>query len=113
MPSPPPVLLSAAQREGLLGPLLKTAGWAVGDKGNAKRDAINKSFTFQNFIEAFGFMSQVALRAESLGHHPEWFNVYNKVEVTWSTHDCAGLSELDIVMAKFCDLVYERQGTGK
>lgn len=81
----------------------------MGDKSSSKRDAISKTYTFRNFIEAFGFMSQVALRAESLNHHPEWFNVYNKVEITWSTHDCSGLSELDISMAKFCDLTYEKQ----
>lgn len=64
------------------------------------RDAITKTFKFKTFNEAFGFMSRVALRAEKLDHHPEWFNVYNKVEVTLSTHDAGGLTELDVKMAK-------------
>lgn len=113
MPSPPAVLLNAAQRERLLGPLLKTGGWTMGDGKSSKRDAVSKTFTFQTFVEAFGFMSQVALRAEALNHHPEWFNVYNKVDVTWSTHDCAGLCELDITMADFCDSVYAKRGSGQ
>ena len=69
------------------------------------RDAIKKSFTFGDFNEAFGFMTRVALRAEQLNHHPEWFNVYNKVTITLSTHDCQGLSERDITLANFIDSV--------
>lgn len=67
------------------------------------RDAITRSFTFRDFNEAFGFMSRVALLAETMNHHPEWFNVYNRVEVTLSTHDADGLTELDIRMARFMD----------
>ena len=67
------------------------------------RDAIAKKFTFANFNEAWGFMSRVALKAEQLNHHPEWFNVYNRVEVTLSTHDLGGLSEHDLNMAQFMD----------
>jgi len=67
------------------------------------RDAIQKSFKFANFIEAFGFMSKVALFAEKHDHHPEWFNVYNRVDVTLSTHDVGGLSEKDIVLAREMD----------
>lgn len=67
------------------------------------RDAITRTFRFQNFNEAFGFMSRVALEAERLGHHPEWFNVWNRVEVTLSTHDCGGLSALDVELARFAD----------
>nr|XP_054586670.1 pterin-4-alpha-carbinolamine dehydratase 2 isoform X3 [Nothobranchius furzeri] len=55
--------------------------------------------------EAFGFMSRVALQAEKMNHHPEWFNVYNKVQITLTTHDCGGLSKRDIKMAKFIDKV--------
>ena len=65
------------------------------------RDAIARRFVFSDFNEAFGFMSQVALYAEQKGHHPEWTNVYNRVDVTLSTHDAAGLSKLDIDMARF------------
>ena len=64
------------------------------------RDAITRTLSFANFNEAWGFMSRVALVAEQIGHHPEWFNVYSKVEITLSTHDCGGLSQLDLQMAR-------------
>lgn len=67
------------------------------------RDAIQKTFTFSDFNAAFGFMTRVALYADKADHHPEWFNVYNRVEVTLSTHDADGLSTRDIDMAKFMD----------
>lgn len=67
------------------------------------RDAISKTFTFKNFNEAFGFMTRVAMQAEKLDHHPEWFNVYKTVEVTLTTHDVDGLSDLDIKLANFMD----------
>lgn len=63
-------------------------------------DAIKKTFTFKSFIRAFGWMSQIAIWAEKLKHHPEWFNVYNKVEVRLTTHDVDGLSELDFALAE-------------
>ena len=69
----------------------------------ADRDAIAKTFTFKNFNAAFGWMTRAALVAESMNHHPEWFNVWNRVEVTLSTHDAGGLSELDIKLAKRMD----------
>ena len=65
-----------------------------------RRDAITRTFTFSDFSAAFAFMTRVALRAEQMDHHPEWFNVYNKVEVKLSTHDSGGITELDITMAK-------------
>ncbi len=64
------------------------------------RDAITKTFTFKNFNDAFGWMSRVAMLAEKMNHHPEWLNVYSRVEVTLSTHDVGGLSALDVRMAK-------------
>ena len=67
------------------------------------RDAISKSFKFRSFIEAFGFMSRVALHAEKLNHHPEWSNVYNRVDILLTTHDVDGLSELDMQLASKID----------
>ncbi|MFT5180394.1 MAG: 4a-hydroxytetrahydrobiopterin dehydratase [Alphaproteobacteria bacterium] len=75
------------------------SGWALVDG----RDAITKTFAFKNFNEAFGFMSRAALKAEAMNHHPEWFNVWNRVEVTLSTHDAGGLTALDIELATFMD----------
>jgi 4a-hydroxytetrahydrobiopterin dehydratase len=68
------------------------------------RDAIAKSFRFKTFNEAFGFMSRVALEAEKMDHHPEWSNVYNKVDVVLSTHSAGGLTELDIKLAAKMDV---------
>ena len=67
------------------------------------RDAIEKTFQFKTFSQAWGFMSRAALAAEKLNHHPEWFNVYNRVHVVLTTHDCNGLSELDVKLAKRMD----------
>lgn len=64
------------------------------------REAISKSFKFKNFSEAFGFMTRVALYAEKINHHPEWFNVYNRVDVTLTTHSENGITELDIKLAQ-------------
>ena len=74
-------------------------GWAEVED----RDAIRKSYHFENFSEAWGFMSRLALLAEKMDHHPELFNVYNRVEVILSTHDADGLSELDIRLAHAID----------
>ncbi|XP_048472279.1 pterin-4-alpha-carbinolamine dehydratase-like [Rhincodon typus] len=90
--------LSAEQREQLL-PNLQAVGWSDVEG----RDAIYKEFIFKNFNQAFGFMTRVALQAEKMDHHPEWFNVYNKVHITLSTHDCGGLSERDIKLATFIE----------
>ncbi len=75
--------------------LAKLKGWS----DVAGRDAISKTFAFKDFNEAFGFMARAALIAEKLDHHPEWFNVYNKVEVTLSTHDAGGVTERDVRLA--------------
>jgi len=81
-----------------LDPLL-ARGWQMVDG----RDAISKEFTFANFVAAFGWMSKVAMIAEKMDHHPEWFNVYKTVQVTLSTHDVGGLSGLDIALAEKMD----------
>jgi 4a-hydroxytetrahydrobiopterin dehydratase len=67
------------------------------------RDAITRTFTFKDFNAAFGFMTRVALAAERMNHHPEWFNVWNRVEVTLSTHDAGGLTERDLKLAEAMD----------
>ena len=76
--------------------LAKLPGWSE----LAGRDAITKKFVFKDFNEAFGFMTRAALVAEKMDHHPEWFNVYKTVEVTLSTHDAGGLTELDAKLAE-------------
>ena len=72
-------------------------------KSVAGRDAITRKFEFTNFSEAFAFMTRAALLAEKMDHHPEWFNVYNKVEVTLSTHDAGGVTQKDIDLATAMD----------
>jgi 4a-hydroxytetrahydrobiopterin dehydratase len=67
------------------------------------RPAIFKSFKFKNFIDAWNFMDEIAFNAEEMGHHPEWTNVYNRVDITLSTHDVGGLSELDFDLAAIID----------
>lgn len=78
---------------------LSGSGWTETEG----RDAIAKQFTFTNFVEAFGFMTKVAIWAEKWNHHPEWDNVYKTVNVTLTTHDAGGLSELDVKLAKKMD----------
>ncbi|HTB01745.1 MAG TPA: 4a-hydroxytetrahydrobiopterin dehydratase [Bradyrhizobium sp.] len=85
--------LSGEARKSALGRL---KGWSE----VSGRDAISKKFVFADFNEAFGFMTRAALVAEKLDHHPEWFNVYKTVEVTLSTHDAGGVTELDIKLAE-------------
>jgi 4a-hydroxytetrahydrobiopterin dehydratase len=79
--------------------LAKLSGWGE----VSGRDAIKKTFVFKDFNAAFGFMTRAALIAEKLDHHPEWFNVYKTVEVTLSTHDAGGVTELDIKLAEAMD----------
>ncbi|RMF35417.1 MAG: 4a-hydroxytetrahydrobiopterin dehydratase [Alphaproteobacteria bacterium] len=85
-------------RAGALAPLL-ASGWAEVEG----RDAITKTFRFADFSAAFGWMTRVALAAEKADHHPEWCNVWNRVEVTLSTHDAGGLTEKDIALARIMD----------
>ncbi|MEM6375192.1 MAG: 4a-hydroxytetrahydrobiopterin dehydratase [Pseudomonadota bacterium] len=90
--------LSDTARETTLEPLLAN-GWQM----VADRDAIHKIFVFENFIEAWGFMSMAAIWAEKWNHHPEWSNVYKTVDVTLTTHDVGGLSTLDAKLARKMD----------
>lgn len=78
---------------------LAAAGWTH----DAGRDAITKTFRFGNFRQAFGWMTEVALAAEKAGHHPEWCNVWNRVDVVLTTHDAGGLTALDVDMADLMD----------
>lgn len=81
--------------------LARLTGWSEAKD----RDAIAKTFEFEDFNAAFGFMTRVALVAESLDHHPEWFNVYRTVAVTLWTHDAGGVTELDIELAEAMDRI--------
>ena len=81
--------------------LAKLPGWArVGG-----REAISKQYTFADFSAAFGFMTRAALKAEQLNHHPEWANIWNRVDVTLATHDAGGLTALDIALATAMDAI--------
>jgi 4a-hydroxytetrahydrobiopterin dehydratase len=75
-------------------------------------DALQKSFKFKNFVDTFRFMTSCAAYAEKIGHHPDWRNVYNKLDVTLTTHDTGGLSNLDILMAKYMDELEIAMNTG-
>jgi 4a-hydroxytetrahydrobiopterin dehydratase len=79
--------------------LAQLSGWTAADG----REAIVKTFRFKDFNQAFGFMTRIALAAEKLDHHPEWSNVYNRVEVLLATHDADGVTELDLKLAKIMD----------
>ena len=89
-----------ATKIGAAAALEKLTSWSAleGD-----RDAIEKTYKFADFKTAFGFMTSSALKAEQMDHHPEWFNVYNRVEVTLTTHDADGVTELDVDLASFMD----------
>ena len=90
--------LSDTARKTTLEPLLET-GWALVEG----RDAIEKEFKFKDFVDAVGFIARAAIWAEKWNHHPEWFNVYNKVRVTLTTHDVDGLSAQDVKLARKMD----------
>ena len=91
--------MSRPARIGAAAALAQLNGWSAAEG----RDAIVKTFKFADFNTAFGFMTRVALAAEKLDHHPEWFNVYNRVEVLLATHDADGVTELDVTLAKIMD----------
>ena len=84
--------------------LSELTGWQMADG----REAICKTFEFRNFNEAFGFMSRVALQAEKMDHHPEWFNVYNRVDVRLTTHDTGGLTQKDLDLAARMERIANR-----
>ena len=103
MKSPP--LLTAASRDGALARL---AGWDVTPQG----DAIAKTFRFADFKIAFAWMTRCAAVADSMDHHPDWRNVYNRVEVTLTTHSAKGLTELDLELAAAMDRLAEENADG-
>jgi 4a-hydroxytetrahydrobiopterin dehydratase len=85
----------------------KNSGWkkiAQRKSKSTRVDALFKSYRFKDFSEAFAFMTRSAIKAEQLNHHPEWFNVYNRVDVTLTTHDAGGITDLDFKLAKAMDV---------
>ena len=96
--------LTAREREEFL---TAAKGWLVTED----RDAVKKTFELSNFKTAWGFMNYIALAAEQADHHPEWFNVYGKVEITLTSHDVSGLSKRDIALAMVIDEAAERFGS--
>ena len=92
-------LLKSQRRRNVLAGL---SGWQL----QADRDAIEKSFTFKDFNAAFAFMTRIALRAEAMNHHPEWSNIYNRVDIVLTSHDVDGLSERDAALAAFIDKIF-------
>ena len=86
--------------------LAELSGWTEAED----RDAIRKRFLFKDFNAAFGFMTRIAMMAEKLDHHPEWSNVYRTVDVTLTTHDAGGLTELDIKLARAMDQIANHSG---
>jgi len=91
--------MSRPPRIGAEAALKDLPGWSAAPG----RDAIVKTFQFEDFGQAFGWMSRIALAAEKLDHHPEWFNVYSRVEVLLATHDAGGVTELDVKLARTMD----------
>lgn len=90
--------LEGAERDAALAELT-VAGWSLVED----RDAIQKTFKFKNFAEAWGWMTRMAIVSEKMNHHPEWSNVYNRVDVVLTSHDCDGLSERDVKLARRMD----------
>ncbi|WP_419319702.1 4a-hydroxytetrahydrobiopterin dehydratase [Caulobacter sp. ErkDOM-E] len=90
-------------RIGAAAAVAQLSGWSAAPASAPHGDAITKTFKFADFNAAFGFMTRVALMADKLDHHPEWFNVYNRVEVLLTTHDADGVTELDVTLARFMD----------
>lgn len=91
--------MAKPEKIGAAAAIAQLSGWTAVEG----RDAIQKIFKFKDFNAAFGFMTRVALAAEKADHHPEWFNVYNRVEVVLATHEVDGVSERDVALASFMD----------
>lgn len=91
--------MARPEKIGAAAALTQLSGWTTAEG----RDAIRKSYRFTDFNAAFGWMTRVALAAEKLDHHPEWSNVYNRVEVVLATHDAEGVTDLDVTLAKLMD----------
>jgi len=89
------------ERIGADAALAGLSGWSAVEG----RDAIRKVYEFEDFNAAWGFMSRVAVKADKVDHHPEWFNVYNKVDVTLATHDAGGVTQKDVDLASFMDAI--------
>lgn len=96
-------ILTSEERKLKLNELINNK-WELNLNG---KDSIVKSFVFTNFVEAFGFMTQVALSAEKMNHHPEWFNCFNSVKITLTTHTIQGLSRKDVKLANIIDQIYK------
>eukprot|EP00985_Skeletonema_marinoi_P005861 scaffold2553_cov162-Skeletonema_marinoi.AAC.15 len=112
--SQPPIKLTTEQRTALSNTLLsKKSRFPGGWSPTNGRDAITKTFNFIDFNQAWEFMSQIATIAEEMNHHPEWMNVYNRVEVTLTTHDVDGLSNYDVEMAQKMDEIEVQLLSGK
>lgn len=96
-----------SEKIGAAGAVEQLTGWSV---QSGERDAIEKTFRFADFKIAWGFMSAVALKAEQMDHHPEWSNVYNRVEVVLTTHDADGVTTKDTELGQFMDELAEKLG---
>lgn len=90
------------QKIGAQAALERLPGWSAATGG---RDAITRTFRFEDFSSAFAFMTRTAMMAERMDHHPEWSNVYDRVDVTLTTHDADGVTELDVQLAKFMNAI--------
>ncbi len=95
--------LTASEVEGLVS---IRPGWTLGDDGNS----VSTTLKFANFVEAWGFMCEIAIEAEKLDHHPEWSNVWNRVEITLTTHDAGGLTSRDVQLANAIAAALDRRG---
>jgi 4a-hydroxytetrahydrobiopterin dehydratase len=99
--------MTRPQKIGVAEALKRLPLWRAVEGG---RDAIQRTYRFSDFTAAFGFMTRTALMAEKLDHHPEWFNVYNRVDVTLTTHDANGVTELDVTLAGLMDMAAKSAG---
>jgi len=90
--------MSKLEKSAIEAALADLPGWKLAEDGLS----IKRDYKFGDFNAAFGFMTRVALKADKMDHHPEWFNVYNKVEMTLTTHDAGGVTQKDIDLATFC-----------